>query len=119
MYCPKCGAKNVEESGFCVQCAEPLRQGPQVAGVSGPKISSHLVPAILCTIFCCLPFGIVAIIYAAQVNGKAASGDYAGAQDYAHKAAIWCWVSFGLGLAGTLIYLIFVILGAAASSSGY
>jgi hypothetical protein len=95
-----------------------LRPNVQVAGAAGPKVSSHLVPAILCTLFCCLPFGIVAIIYAAQVNGKAASGDYAGAQDYAHKAAIWCWVSFGIGLAGSLVYLAIMIIGAIASSSG-
>ncbi len=120
MYCPKCGAKNSDQSDFCVQCSEQIRQNVQVAGAPSPQISSHLVPAILCTLFCCLPLGIVAIIYAAQVNGKAAAGDHAGAQDSAHKAAVWCWVSFGLGLAGTLIYLFVVIIGAAASSSsGY
>jgi len=37
------------------------------------------VQAILCTLFCCLPFGIVAIVFAAQVDGKLAAGDYNGA----------------------------------------
>lgn len=35
---------------------------------------TYLAPAILTTIFCCLPFGIVSIVYAAQVNGKLAAG---------------------------------------------
>jgi len=45
-----------------------------------PNIPTYLAQAILCTLFCCLPFGIVAIIQAAQVNGKLSAGDYAAAQ---------------------------------------
>ena len=72
MYCPKCGKKNDDASDFCVECAEPLRDNVRVASrASAPKIASHIAPAILCTLFCCLPFGIVAIVYAAQVNSKA------------------------------------------------
>jgi hypothetical protein len=67
--------------------------------------------AILVTIFCCLPFGIVAIVYAAQVNTKLQAGDYAGAADASKKAKTYSWVAFGLGLAGTLIYLGIVLLG--------
>ncbi|MES2882212.1 MAG: CD225/dispanin family protein, partial [Bacteroidota bacterium] len=33
-----------------------------------------LVESILVTIFCCLPFGIVGIVNAAQVNSKFAAG---------------------------------------------
>jgi len=117
MYCPKCGAKNAEQSGFCVECAEPLR--PTGQGAAGPVsvIPTRLVPAILCTLFCCLPFGIVAIVYAAQVKPKITAGDYVGAADASHKAAVWCWVSFALGLAGMLIYGLLVILGVVAGHS--
>lgn len=45
------------------------------------QIPNHLVWAILATLFCCLPGGIVSIVYAAQVNGKIAAGDLAGARD--------------------------------------
>ena len=83
-----------------------------------PAVSSHLVFAILATLFCCLPFGIVAIVYAAQVNGRLQAGDYNGAVDMSKKAAMWCWVSFGIGLAGTLAYLVLVGIGLASSSQG-
>jgi hypothetical protein len=74
-------------------------------GYSGPaNISSHLAEAILVTIFCCLPFGIVAIVYAANVNSKIQTGDYQGAQADSTQAATWCWISFGIGLGGILIY---------------
>ena len=42
-------------------------------------VPNHLVWAILSTLFCCLPLGIVSIVFAAQVNGKLAAGDVAGA----------------------------------------
>ncbi len=69
------------------------------------SVPNYLVQAILCTIFCCLPFGIVAIVYAAQVNGKVTAGDMAGAQASSKSAKTWCWVAFGVGLAGIILYV--------------
>ena len=63
-----------------------------------PSVPNYLVWAILSTLCCCLPGGIVAIVYASQVDGKLAMGDIAGAQASSHSAAVWCWVSAGLGL---------------------
>jgi hypothetical protein len=78
-----------------------------------PSINNYLAPAILCTLFCCLPFGIVAIVNAAQVNSKLSAGDYEGAEASANQAKTWCWVSFGLGLVGVLIYAAILLMGAA------
>src|SRR5690242_9892722 len=41
----------------------------------GTPPPNHLVWSILTTLFCCLPLGIVSIIFAAQVNGKWQAGD--------------------------------------------
>lgn len=62
------------------------------------NVPNYLVPAILVTLLCCWPAGIVAIVYAAQVDGKMRSGDYAAARSASNNAKIWCWVSFGGGL---------------------
>lgn len=78
------------------------------------NVPNYLPQAILSTIFCCLPFGIVAIVYAAQVNSKLAAGDYEGAQSASKSAKLWSWISFGSGLA---VFLIYVILGVIASSN--
>jgi hypothetical protein len=67
------------------------------------SVPNYLVPAILVTLCCCLPFGIPAIVYAGQVNGKLSAGDVAGAQAASHKAQMWCWIAFGLGLVGNVI----------------
>ena len=75
------------------------------------SVPNYLVLAII-SLFCCLPLGVVAVIFAAQVNGKVAAGDTAGALDASKKAKMFSYISIGLGLAGILCYvLIWVILG--------
>jgi hypothetical protein len=75
-------------------------------------VPNHLVWAILATLFCCLPLGIVAIIFAAQVNTKLQAGDYAGAVDSSNKAKMWSWIAFASGFVVILLYVIFaVVLG--------
>ena len=64
---------------------------------------NYLVPAILCTIFCCLPFGIAGILFAAQANSKTQQGDYDGANIAASRAKQMCILSFVFGVL-TIIY---------------
>lgn len=77
--------------------------------MGGTPPNNNLVWAILTTIFCCLPFGIVAIIKAAEVNGKWNAGDQAGAIESAAAAKKWSIVAAVVGLAGSILYLIFVV----------
>lgn len=87
------------------------------------SVPNYLVPAII-SLFCCLPLGVVAVIFAAQVNGKVTAGDTAGALDSSKKAKMFSYIAIGLGLAGIICYvLIWVILGvgmvAGTSSSNF
>ena len=78
------------------------------------SIPNYLVPAILSALCCgCgLPFGIVSIIYATQVNGKAAAGDIQGALAASQKAKMWFIVAIVVGLLGGIISgILQVILG--------
>jgi hypothetical protein len=81
------------------------------------NVPNYLVQAILTTIFCCPPFGIVAIVFAAQVNGKLTAGDYAGAVETSKKAKMWCWISFGIGVAIYLAYFALIALGIAVGAA--
>jgi len=121
MFCPQCGASNADNAAVCVQCGRNLQAGvaatplPVTGTVmppAGTTVPNYLVFAILTTVFCCIPTGIPAIIYAARVNEKLARGDYAGAQAASNNAKIWCWVSFGIGLVSTLIGILLVFVGA-------
>jgi uncharacterized membrane protein YvbJ len=123
MFCTQCGANNADNAAVCVQCGRNLQAGAamplQATGVlmpptaaSGIAIQNYLVFAILATVLCCLPAGIPAIVYAAQVNGKLALGDIAGAQKASDNAKMWCWISFGLGLAVTVGSILLFMAGA-------
>ena len=70
---------------------------------------SGLVNAIFATLCCCMPAGVVSIVYAAQVNSKWTAGDYAGAQDAAKKANMWATIAVVLGL---ILILIQIVVGA-------
>ena len=71
--------------------------------------ANYLAFAIITTILCCLPFGIISIIFAAQVNSKWAAGDFAGAQNSSRNAKTWAWVSFAIGISVLIIYLIAIL----------
>ena len=81
---------------------------------------NYLAWAIITTILCCLPFGIVSIIYAAQVNSKWAASDVTGALQSSKNAKTWAWVSFGAGLLGLVIWIVMIVIfgGIAAIMGG-
>lgn len=86
-----------------------MEQHPQQPLVQPPP-KNWLVEAILVTIFCCLPFGIVAIVNASQVNSKMAAGDYNGAVNSSKEAAKWTKIAFWIGIGILGLYLIAVFL---------
>ena len=135
MYCSICGNQNPDDARFCTSCGQPTRSTPPPpATVPPPRpsapppqgvppyappsrgpiehIPNYLAQAILVTIFCCLPLGIVSIVFAAQVNGKVARGDLEGAKRDSNTAKTWAWISFGLGLAHGILWVIYFIFTA-------
>lgn len=67
------------------------------------NVPNYLWQSIVITLCCCIPFGVVAIVYAAQVRTKLNVGDFAGAQDASNKARMWCWVGFIVGILTNVI----------------
>jgi hypothetical protein len=89
--------------------APPPAPGYNPQPVGGTPPPNYLVWAILSTIFCCLPLGIASIVFAAQVNGKWASGDAAGAQASSDKAKRFAILAAVIGLVVNAAYLVFVL----------
>ncbi len=88
-------------------------------GQGGPAAPppNYLVWAILSTVLCCLPLGIVSIVFSTQVNSKWALGDVAGAQEASAKAkkfAIWAVIAGAIVL---VLYVLFVGVIAGMSSN--
>lgn len=109
MYCSKCGSQNDDNAFKCLKCGEIIQQiGPATAS-SNQQVPSHLAWAILATLLCCLPLGVPAIVFAAQVNGKLAAGDYQSAVKASRNAKTWCWVAFATGLVIMLIGMLSAI----------
>jgi hypothetical protein len=107
MYCTNCGQPRPDDANACPNCARRVPQfGPP------PNIPNYLVQSILVTLCCCLPLGIVAVVYSAQVNGKLVAGDVAGAQAASDKAKMWAWIGFGLGVLINLLGVGFQLFNA-------
>ena len=68
---------------------------------------NYLVWAILCTVLCCLPFGIVSIVYSTKVSGLWSQGRYAEAQAAANNAKKWAIIG---AIVGAVIYVIAIVL---------
>ncbi len=74
-------------------------------------IPNYLTQSILVTIFCCLPFGIAAIVQSAQVNSKVKAGDYEGAIQSSESAKKYCWYGF---IGGIIVLAIYFVIGLAS-----
>ena len=79
------------------------------------KPDNFLVWAILATVLCCLPGGIVAIVYANKVDPAWSAGNYREAEEAAKNARMWTFISAGVGVAVYAVSLLFgcmaVVLG--------
>ena len=81
-------------------------------GPKGPFSENWLVEAILVTLLCCLPFGVVGIVFASQVNTKQQAGDMEGAEKARREAAKWIKIGFWVGIVWLIcIFLFYFVLG--------
>lgn len=81
-------------------------------GNQGSKPDNNMLWAILSTLFCCLPLGIVSIINAAKVDGLYRSGDYSGAQEAADNAKKYAQYGLVIGIIWIVIYFFILMAGA-------
>ena len=122
-FCTACGAEINPQAVICPSCGVPVGGAPAMGGYGASgrfvnpnamvteDVPTHLTGAILTTIFCCQIGGIIAIIYAAQVNSKLAKGDVAGAKSASATAKGWIIANIAVGLLGTVLYVLLCCLG--------
>ena len=102
MFCKHCGNSIPDGATQCAYCRQ------SVVDIVQPvqEIKSHLTEAILVTLFCCIPFGIVAIVHAARVSDLVAAGKIDEAMKASDKAKTWITVSIILGIIVGIFYFI-------------
>lgn len=125
-FCPKCGQSSNEAPNPQQQFAQPQQfaQAYQQPQQQQPiKPDSNMVLAILTTVFCCLPLGIVAILQANKVDKLYYAGQYDAANEASQSAKKWSIIGAVLAVIGIVIYVIFFVLLAAgaagAAAAGY
>ena len=114
MFCQNCGNQIADAAVVCPKCGVPVA-GKFIAPAT-EQVPNHMVGAVLTALFCCQIGGIVAIVYAAQVNSKLACGDVEGARAASKTANTWITVNV---ITGVLIGIIYGIAIICAASSGY
>ncbi len=97
---------------------QPYYQPNYAQGQRPPKPDNYLVWAILSTLFCCLPLGIVSIVFSSKVDGQYNAGDYMGAQDSANKAKNFAMWGAIIGVVGLIIYISLVVFAGFAGAFG-
>lgn len=93
--------------------SNPVSQNPTPANgydYIPPRPSNYLTWAILTTIFCCVPFGIVGIVFASRVNALYDAGQYDAAEHSSRRARLWVNLGFWIGLGVALIYIAFWVI---------
>jgi hypothetical protein len=84
----------------------------------GEPPPNYLAWAIVSLILCCWPLSIVSIVFAAQVNGKYAAGDMAGAQESSRKAKQFAlWSAIAACVIYALVIALFIVGAVAGSNS--
>ncbi len=101
-----------------IRVAQPVsvppmqRQHPPSTGMpqqpAGPPPKTYLTEAVLVTIFCCLPFGIAAIVNASQAGSDVKMGNYEKAKASAKKAKTFINISIVFAIVWTVIYVIMI-----------
>jgi hypothetical protein len=94
----------------------PPPYGAPQGGYPTQQPDTNLVWGILCAVLCCLPFGIVSIVYASKVSGLWTQGRYPEAQEAAANAKKWAiWGA----VAGVVVGIIYAVIAFAGGMSNY
>jgi len=76
-----------------------------------------LVLSIVVTLLCCLPLGVVGIVFSAMAMSDKGNGNFAAAKDKAKKAMIFNYIGLAVGVLFILAYIALFVLGAVGAAA--
>lgn len=101
MFCKNCGSPLPDGATVCPKCTS---SGAPATPSRVEAIPTYLLRSILVTILCCMPLGIVSIVYAAKVSGLVAAGRIAEAKAASESARKWSLWALFVGFIVQLLY---------------
>lgn len=110
MRCKSCGQEIDDGMAYCQYCGKcqtepPPPCAPGAEEVNCEEVKTYLVWAILSTLFCCLPFGILAIIYSSKVTNCLALRKFPEARQASKTAKNWVIASVVASVVGNLLII--------------
>ncbi|MEI7904713.1 MAG: CD225/dispanin family protein [Candidatus Firestonebacteria bacterium] len=116
MYCRNCGRLNDDNNYKCAGCGNIVQdltaETPVPVDGFVPDRSAMAIVSLILPFFCCcfpgflsLPFGIVALVFSADVKKKLSLGNLEGAKKSSKTALMWIWIAFGAALLGILSWI--------------
>lgn len=118
LTCHDCGGKVSSDAAQCPHCGAKVKKEQTVivepktvatATTAQVKPDNWLTWSILSTLLCCLPFGVVGIVYASKVDSAWYAGRYDEARAAADKAKTFTLISAGVGIAVSVLYFIAIV----------
>lgn len=88
----------------------PAVPDPQ-GGIPPLKPSNWLWQSIVATVLCCIPLGIVGIVYATRVDSNYFAGRYKEADRAAKQAKMWTLIAVAAGLIYIIVWSILFASG--------
>lgn len=80
-----------------------------------PMPPTYLVWSVIMTVICCLPAGVVAIVFSSMVSNRFYAGNIEGAKRASRRAEIWIIVAFVLGVLWNTLYIPIMLVSGMAS----
>ena len=78
----------------------------------GSSANTWFIISIICTILCCLPAGIIGIIFTNDAKNMAARGDYAGAESKLGTGRMAVIIGIVLTVVIWVLYIVLMAVGA-------
>jgi len=101
-WCPRCGTLAGEDDAYCGGC------GRKLAGVrmltNYRQVPNHMAYSVGALLLF-LPFGVMAVTKASEVEPYAQAGNYTDALKSSREALTWCKRSIPAGIAAGILYL--------------